>query len=164
MEELKTFLETPNLVGFNANSVIKSTSYYAQQVRSFRQSQSNLTDLLISLQLFSLNRGDEYLPSTLPSRTGLTFWSVTRDVSTNELLIKISNTDTASATLTFELPFQNIAPTVTVTVLTGAATASNTPENPNTITPKTSTISVPGKTFSYTAPPISVNVLSVVAS
>ncbi|KAF8589136.1 glycoside hydrolase family 51 protein [Ramaria rubella] len=135
---------TPNLVGFNANSVIRSTSYYTQQ-------------------LFSLNRGDEYLPSTLPSRTGLTFWSVTRRTATNEILIKIANTDTAAATLTFELPFNTVARTGTATVLTGAATTSNTPTAPNTIVPKTSTIQIPGKRFSFTAAPISVNVLSVVA-
>lgn len=39
--------------------------------------------------MFSLNRGDQYLPSTLPSRTGKTFWSVTRRTSTNEVLIKV---------------------------------------------------------------------------
>ncbi|GJJ10558.1 hypothetical protein Clacol_004785 [Clathrus columnatus] len=136
---------TPNLVGFNADSVIRSTSYYTQQ-------------------LFSLNRGDEYLPSTLPSPTGLTFWSVTRKNSTKEVLIKISNTDTAIANLTFDLPFKKIAPTGTVTVLTGPATASNTPEEPDAITPQTTSIAIPGKRFSFTAPPISVNVISIVAS
>lgn len=135
---------TPNLVGFNGNTVIKSTSYYAQK-------------------LFSLNRGDEYLPSTLPDPNGLTFWSVTRNVSTKEVLIKISNTDTAPSTLTFNLPFKHVASTGTATILTGPATASNTPEEPDTIVPQTSTFEVPGPTFSFTAAPISVNVLSIVS-
>lgn len=39
--------------------------------------------------MFSLNRGDVYLPSTLPNRTGLTFWSVTYRNSTREVLIKV---------------------------------------------------------------------------
>jgi alpha-N-arabinofuranosidase len=41
-------------------------------------------------QLFSLNRGDEYLPSTLPIANGTLFWSVTRRITTNELLIKVN--------------------------------------------------------------------------
>ncbi|KAF8508252.1 glycoside hydrolase [Hysterangium stoloniferum] len=127
---------TPNLIGFNANSVIRSTSYYAQQ-------------------LFSLNRGDEYLPTTLPSSTGHTFWSVTPK--------QISNTDSIAATLTFHLPFDTVATTGSTTVMTGDAMTSNTPESPDAIIPKTNTISIPGKEFSFTAPPISVSVLSIVA-
>ncbi|KAG9224594.1 hypothetical protein CCMSSC00406_0002255 [Pleurotus cornucopiae] len=61
---------TPNLVGFDSGQVFKSTSYYVQQ-------------------LFSLNKGTEYLPSTLPSRNGTVFWGVTRD-RTN-LIIKASS-------------------------------------------------------------------------
>lgn len=42
-----------------------------------------------SQQLFSLNRGDVYLPSTLPARTGTLFWSVTRSNAGN-VIIKVS--------------------------------------------------------------------------
>jgi len=135
---------TPNLVGFNANQVIKSASYYVQQ-------------------MFALNGGNEYLSSTLPSRTGRTFWSVTRRTSTNEVLIKISNTDTVASTLTFQLSFNTVATSGTATVLTAAATTSNTPAAPSAVVPKTSKISIAGKTFSFTAAPVSVNVLSIVA-
>ncbi|KAJ7054458.1 glycoside hydrolase family 51 protein [Mycena amicta] len=71
---------TPNLVGFDAGNVFKSTSYYVQK-------------------LFGNNRGDEYLPSTLPDNTtsGTLFWSVTRWTSTNELILKISNNAAAPA-------------------------------------------------------------------
>jgi hypothetical protein len=47
---------------------------------------------LIVIQMFSLNRGDEYLPSTLPSVSGSLFWSVIRRNTTNELLIKVCTT------------------------------------------------------------------------
>lgn len=64
--------------------------------------------------------------------------------------------------MTFVLPFGTVATSGTAQVLTGAATASNTPTNPNLVVPTTSTITT-GKTFSYTAPAFSVNVLTVTA-
>jgi len=134
---------TPNLLAFDAGNVYRSTSFYVQK-------------------LFSLNRGDEYLPSTLPSATGTLFWSVVRKTSTNQIIFKIANTNTAAATLTFVLPFGTVATSGTVQVLTGASTASNTPTNPNLIVPVNSTITT-GQTFNYNAPAVSVSVLTVVA-
>ncbi|KAJ7885091.1 arabinofuranosidase [Mycena olivaceomarginata] len=122
---------TPNLIGFDAGNIYKSTSYYVQK-------------------LFSLNKGDEYLPSTLPDSTssGTLFWSVTRWNSTGELIIKISNAAASAADLTF--------------VISGAGTASNTPGNPNLISPVTAQIQT-GQTFNYTAPAISVTVITLSA-
>ncbi|KAJ7484526.1 glycoside hydrolase family 51 protein [Mycena latifolia] len=134
---------TPNLVSFDAGNVYPSTSYYVQK-------------------LFSLNRGDEYIPSTLPTPSGTLFWSVVRKTSTRQIIIKISNTVGTTAPLTFVLPFATVATTGTAQVLTGAGTASNTPTTPNLIVPKNSTITT-GKTFSYTAPAFSVSVLTLVA-
>lgn len=62
-----------------------------------------------------------------------------------------------------QLPFSNVATTGTVQVLTGAETASNTPEQPNAIVPTTSSIST-GKTINFTAAAFSVNVITVKAS
>ena len=76
---------------------------------------------------------------------------------------KISNVAAAEAPVTFALPFKHVASTGTVQVLTGPATDSNTPENPNLIVPVNSTVHT-GKTFTYTAPPVSVNVLTFTAS
>ncbi|KAF8209467.1 glycoside hydrolase family 51 protein [Mycena galopus ATCC 62051] len=134
---------TPNLIGFDANTVYKSTSYYVQQ-------------------LFSLNKGDEYLPSTLPdSSTNATlFWSVTRWSSTGELIIKISNNAATAAELTFVLPFEKVLNVGTAQVLTGEGTASNTPDAPDTITPATTQIPT-GATFNYTAPAVSVTVITL---
>ncbi|KAJ6578603.1 glycoside hydrolase family 51 protein [Mycena sp. CBHHK59/15] len=136
-------LNTPNLVSFDAGGVYRSTSFYAQK-------------------LFSLNRGDEYIPSTLPTPSGTLFWSVVRKTSTQQIIIKISNTVGTAAPITFVLPFATVAPAGTAQVLTGAATASNTPTAPNRVVPKNSTITT-GKTFTYTAPAFSVNVITVVA-
>jgi len=135
---------TPNLLAFDAGNVYRSTSFYVQK-------------------LFSLNRGDSYLPSTLPSRTGTVFWSVVRKTSSNQIIIKVSNTGTSTSRVTFNLPFNNVATSGTAQVLTGAATSSNTPTSPNLITPQTSTITT-GKSFTYNAPAVSVSVLTFTAS
>ncbi|CAA7268506.1 unnamed protein product [Cyclocybe aegerita] len=135
---------TPNLLAFDAGAVYKSTSFYVQK-------------------LFSLNRGEAYIPSTLPSRTGTLFWSVVRKNAGNQIITKISNTATSVASLTFVLPFANVASSGTAQVLTGGATTSNTPSNPNAVVPATSTIAT-GKTFNYNAPPVSVSVLTFAAS
>jgi alpha-N-arabinofuranosidase len=62
-------IQTPDLISFDASRVYRSTSYYVQK-------------------LFSLNKGAEYLPSTLPTGSGTVFWSVTREEDT--VLIKVS--------------------------------------------------------------------------
>ncbi|KAJ3571269.1 hypothetical protein NP233_g3865 [Leucocoprinus birnbaumii] len=123
---------TPNLLAFDAGAVYRSTSFYVQR-------------------LFGQNRGDQYIPSTLPSRTGTAFWSVVRKTSSGQLVIKISNTATSAARLTFNLAFNNVATTGTATVITGNPTSSNTPTSPNLITPQTSSITT-GKSFTYNAP------------
>ncbi|OAX31790.1 glycoside hydrolase family 51 protein [Rhizopogon vinicolor AM-OR11-026] len=130
---------TPNLVSFDASQVYPSTSFYTQQ-------------------LFSVNRGTEYLPSTLPTVNGTLYWSVTRDKST--VIIKIANTGMAAEQMIFELPSISVYSTGTATVLSGSATSSNSPETPNAVMPVTSQIKI-GESFSYTAPAYSVNVLRV---
>ncbi|EIW76868.1 glycoside hydrolase family 51 protein [Coniophora puteana RWD-64-598 SS2] len=125
----------PNLVEFDAANVYKSTSFYVQH----------------------LNRGTEYLPSTLPDPSGTVFWSVTSDSST--LAIKVVNYANTTEDVTFQLPFA-VASSATVTVLTGDSTASNTPTDPNLVTPTTSAITI-GQAFNYTAPAYSLSVINV---
>ncbi|KAF5360002.1 hypothetical protein D9758_007637 [Tetrapyrgos nigripes] len=130
---------TPNLVSFDSANVYRSTSFYVQK-------------------LFSLNRGDQYIPSTLPSQTGTLFWSVVSK-QTNTIIIKVVNVATSAQTVTFRLPFSGIASTGTAQVLTGAATASNSPTTPNAVSPVTSSIE-PASTFPYNAPANSLSVLT----
>jgi len=104
-----------------------------------------------------------YLPSTLPNAAGSLFWSITRRNTTNELLIKIANTDGIAQDMMFRLPFANIASKGIVQLLTGSANASNTPDAPCRITPSTHTITT-GATVKWTAPGFSVAVIKVVAS
>ncbi|KAJ8482482.1 hypothetical protein ONZ51_g5328 [Trametes cubensis] len=120
---------TPDLVSFDAGSVIRSTSFFAQK-------------------LFSLNRGDQYLPSTLPTRGDTLHWSV-------------ANAGSSAENITFQLnQFGTVSGSGTLQLLTGPETASNTPEAPETVVPKTSTIRT-GKTFTYNAPAFSVSVITV---
>lgn len=134
---------TPNLVSFDAGAVYRSTSFYIQK-------------------LFSLNRGDQYIPSTLPSRAGTLFWSVVRASATQEIIIKVSNTVGTAAPVTFVLPFGTVATSGTLQVIQGSATTSNTPTSPNAAVPVTSTLAT-GKTFTYNAPGFSVSVIRLVA-
>ncbi|KAH0585745.1 hypothetical protein H2248_008954 [Termitomyces sp. 'cryptogamus'] len=83
---------TPNLVSFDSGAVYRSTSFYVQM-------------------LFNQNRGDEYIPSTLPSRTGTIFWSVVRNTTAQSIIIKVSNTIAKETSLTFNLPFTTVTTT-----------------------------------------------------
>lgn len=74
----------------SAGQVIKSTSFYTQKVRSRPSFYQQPSSSYSSTQLFSLNKGDEYLPSTLPSPTGTLFWSVTRNTSSSSVIVKVS--------------------------------------------------------------------------
>ncbi|KAG7091743.1 hypothetical protein E1B28_008144 [Marasmius oreades] len=155
---------TPNLVSFDSANVYRSTSFYVQK-------------------LFAQNRGDSYLPSTLPSRNGSLHWSVARS-GTNGIIIKarsfpvlrsltskltctphlqkiqVANAGSSTQTLTFSLPFNTVSSTGTLQLLTGASTASNTPDTPSAVTPRNSTITT-GKTFSYQAQAFSVGVITL---
>ncbi|THU98869.1 hypothetical protein K435DRAFT_856207 [Dendrothele bispora CBS 962.96] len=103
------------------------------------------------LKMFSLNRGDEYyIPSTLPSKTGTLF---------SEPFLVV-NPASSAQTLNFVLPFSGVAASDIAQVLTGSFTASNTPLNPNAVTPTTSTITT-GSKFSYNAPANSVSILTL---
>ncbi|KAJ7255213.1 glycoside hydrolase family 51 protein [Mycena rebaudengoi] len=134
---------TPNLVGFDAANVIRSTSFYVQK-------------------MFSVNKGDEYLPSTLPdsSANGSLFWSVTRWSEKGELIIKVANNALTSADMTFVLPFETVSNMGTAEILSGVGNTSNTPATPNLIAPVTTHIPT-GKTFDYTAPAVSVSVITL---
>ncbi|KAK1221325.1 hypothetical protein PQX77_015872 [Marasmius sp. AFHP31] len=134
---------TPNLVSFDSANVYRSTSFYVQK-------------------LFSLNRGDGYLPSTLPAKNGSLHWTVAKR-GEDEIIIKVANGGGEAQTLTFALPFDNVASSGTLQLLTGPANASNTPDAPDAVTPQESTVTT-GKSFDYEAPGYSLSVLTFTAS
>jgi len=135
---------TPDLISYTADLVIPSTSYYVQKA-------------------FSLSKGDSYLPTTLPAQNGTVFWSVTRDSKTHTVFIKISNTDTVSSALTFNVPFKTISSHGQGSLLVGKNPSdSNTPENPTNIVPKSFSFT-PASKFTYEAPALSFTVLEFTA-
>jgi alpha-L-arabinofuranosidase len=71
----------------------------------------------------------------------------------------VSNVAEKATVLTFVLPFKNVDSQGSVQLLTGDAISSNTPTNPNLIVPVTSSVKT-GQTFDYTAPPVSVSVIT----
>ncbi|THH09564.1 hypothetical protein EW145_g1917 [Phellinidium pouzarii] len=138
LQSVDDFQWTPNLISFDAGNVYLSTSYYIQK-------------------LFSLSKGTEYLPSTLPSTDGVVSWSVTRDTRTHEVFVKVVNTAAAAADLSFELPF-HVSAQGSVQMLGGSvasANLSNTPVTPAAVVPQMSSVRV-GSTFFYSAPGFSV--------
>jgi alpha-N-arabinofuranosidase len=126
----------------SAGTVIRSTSYYVQQ-------------------MFSLNRGDAYLPSTPADPAGQLFWSVVQQDTPAEFIIKLSNTGASAQNATFELPAA-VTANGTLIQLVGGPTVSNTPEEPDAAVPVTTTIetaqelvlSVPGYSVSVVRVPL----------
>ncbi|KAF7797072.1 hypothetical protein EIP86_008264 [Pleurotus ostreatoroseus] len=157
--------EAAFMTGLERNSDIVFAASYAPLLQHVNSTQ--WTPDLVSFEyafesLSDLNKGDEYIPSTLPTNGGTVHWSVTRITSTNTLNIKVANAGSSAATVAFTLPFGTVASTGTLQQITGPATASNTPEAPNTVVPVTSTIST-GKTINLNAPAFSVSLITVVA-
>ena len=109
--------------------------------------------------MFSLNKGEEYLPSTLPDATGVVHWSVVRSPSKRQVFIKVANAGADAASIAFALPFA-VSSEGSMEVLTGAMEASNTPQAPGTVVPKTSNFRA-GKNFTFSAPAFSVSVLTL---
>ncbi|PCH45070.1 glycoside hydrolase family 51 protein [Wolfiporia cocos MD-104 SS10] len=134
--------QTPSLISFDASTVYPSTSYYVQK-------------------LFSLNKGDEYLPSTLPTYNGTLYWTISSSSSTGDVYIKLVNTASNASDVTFDLSsLSSLSNTGTLQLLTGSGTASNTPETPDAAVPVTTSITT-GSTFNYTAPGYSVSVITL---
>ncbi|KAJ3994967.1 glycoside hydrolase family 51 protein [Lentinula boryana] len=132
---------TPDLITFSPNTVIRSTSYYVQQ-------------------LYSLYKGDFYLQSTTNTASSPVQWSVTRDTSAGQYFLKVINTATSANTVVFTLPFTPSHTTGTGTILTAPSGTQNTPTSPNAAVPSTFSFTA-GKTITYNAPGLSLSVLVV---
>ncbi|KAF9019059.1 glycoside hydrolase family 51 protein [Hymenopellis radicata] len=135
----------PNMINFNAGAMYLSPAYYTQQ-------------------LFCLNRGTDYIPSTLPERNGTLFWTVVQNtaVTPTQLIIKVVNSAVdASADVTFVLPFENASSEGTVQVLTGPQFAMNNPTTPNAVLPPVKSTINTGSTFTYSAAALSLNVITL---
>jgi alpha-L-arabinofuranosidase len=114
-------------------------------------------------QLFSQNMGDYYLSNVISKNNSdsLLAASCVFQNSSGEIIIKLVNAGKETKTVTVNTAsFKKIMPLATVTTLSGSAGAENTFENPNAVTPVTTTFNV-SKKFSYSVQPMSLTVIKI---
>jgi len=135
----------PDLIYFSNTEVIPTINYYVQQ-------------------LFSLNCGDTFLPSSVTGLAGVSDFatSFVRDRSTGDIILKLVNGAAVTRALSFELDgVGELSASATLTVLAGENPLSvNDFPNPQTVVPHTSTLAV-GARFDYEAPPYSLSIIRI---
>ena len=136
---------TPNLIYFNNAGVFPTINYSVQQ-------------------LFSMNSGDTYLPTTVSdSAKPVTFAaSSVRDSKTGDFILKFVNGANAAKPVHIELTgARGLSSNATKTVLAGPdASVSNEDGKPPAVQPKTSPVTV-GPAFDYEAPANSLTVIRI---
>lgn len=130
---------TPDLIYFNGTQAFLSLNYTVQQ-------------------LFSANRGDVYLPTTVDDAAAKLAVSTVRDSKSGDAIVKIVNGADAPQPVT--LRFANALPaTAAQTVFAGpTASVANDDGAPPAIVPTTGTLSLSAQT-DYTAPANSLTIL-----
>jgi len=138
----------PDLIYFNNTSLYRTANYYVQQ-------------------LFSVNQGDVYYgnvvaPTANKADSTLAF-SCVRENKTGDVIVKLVNCSKTEQKLNVDLSaFKGLGSKASLTVLTGAADARNSFENPEKVAPVTSDFKA-SKNFSYTSQPMSLTVIRVKA-
>ncbi|EIM91767.1 glycoside hydrolase [Stereum hirsutum FP-91666 SS1] len=126
LQHIASYQWTPDLITFDAGNLVKSVSYYAQQ-------------------MFSENRGTQVL-TTAPVSSALLspiFWVASHNNVTNDLILKVANAGNDSVSSTISLAFDIDTSTVgTLTQLApgsdGLFNVSNTLDEPEVVVPVTS--------------------------
>ncbi|KIY68387.1 glycoside hydrolase family 51 protein [Cylindrobasidium torrendii FP15055 ss-10] len=137
----------PDLVSFNAGTVSKSPSYWAQW-------------------LFSTNRGTHTLP-TSPVSSNTTgaplYWSASYNTDAAVVYLKVSNTDSASINTTITLDGFTQDGDAKVQFFSGAAQDVNTVDAPDAIVVSETAVSVVDGVLAYAFPGLSVSVVTIPA-
>ena len=116
--------------------------------------------------LFSVHRGDTFLPTESDANEGLEqekiFHVASRKTDTNTLILKIVNT-WFNDILIDNVQLQGVAGTRggTITVLSGGQWDVNDLENPRRVYPQTSNFDNTGNSFSYNAPAFSLTIFEL---
>ncbi|PCH44947.1 glycoside hydrolase family 51 protein [Wolfiporia cocos MD-104 SS10] len=156
--------EAAFMTGLEGNSDVVFAACYALLLQNVNISGNvgGHTPTLISFEyLFNLNKGDEYLPSTLPAHNGTLYWSISRSSSTGDVYIKLVNTAGSASDVIFDLSsFSSVSDVGSLQLLTGSETTSNSPETPNAAIPVTSSITT-GSTFNYNVPGYSISAITL---
>jgi alpha-L-arabinofuranosidase len=143
---------TPDLIWVNNLAVLPTANYYVQQ-------------------LFSRNRGDKVLPTTLKDEASQTsgttgqasqlFASATRENTSGEIILKVANA--ANSTTEAEIKLETttaVAGRAETIVLTGAGGAAmNTFEQPRNVVPVESIVQDASNAFRHTFPANSMTVM-----
>ncbi|KAF8204203.1 glycoside hydrolase [Mycena galopus ATCC 62051] len=151
-QHIRNFQWTPDIVTYDASRLVKSTSYYVQQ-------------------MFSLNRGTHVLSTTPVSNNDTTplFWVASYNNDTNVVFLKVANTGTEDLVAYIFLGFSVIGfgsatsiSSPALSPISGLFNVSNTLEEPEQIIPVSSSFAFQySDRFNYTFPATSVTVVSL---
>ncbi|KAK7541754.1 Arabinosidase A [Phyllosticta citricarpa] len=131
----------PDMISYDASptGIVKSTSYYVEQ-------------------MFAANHGDTTREVTSDTAFGPVYWSATADSSSGAYYVKLANygADVQSVSVSIE----GATGSATTTTLSGAETASNTLEAPDTVVPVSGSVDAVDGVFTLELPAWSVVVIS----
>ncbi|MFO7369737.1 MAG: alpha-L-arabinofuranosidase C-terminal domain-containing protein [Bacteroidales bacterium] len=114
-------------------------------------------------KLFSVNQGDRYFDQVIlkDQKDTLLAASCITDSKTGDVILKLVNAGSDEKIMKVNLSgFNNIQALAEQTVLTGAADAENTIDNPSKVVPKVSSLKITKK-FDYKVPAMSLTVIRI---
>ncbi len=129
----------PDMIYFNNTNLLRSANYFVQQ-------------------MFGQNSGDVYLPVKISTEAKNLAMSCVRDTKSGDVILKLVNNDTNAVALQVNLDGIGKIKSATRTVLAGAATSSNTFEQPNAVAPVTEELAA-AKSFTCEVPANSLTVI-----
>ncbi|KAJ7147997.1 glycoside hydrolase [Mycena filopes] len=151
-QHIRNYQWTPDIVTYDASRVVKSTSYYVQQ-------------------LFSLNRGTHVLDTTpvASNDTAPLFWVASYNNETDVVFLKVSNAGAQDLVANIFLGFTatdfataTAISTPALSPISGLFNVSNTLEEPELIIPVATSFALPfSDRFNYTFPATSVTVIAL---
>ncbi|CAE6502760.1 unnamed protein product [Rhizoctonia solani] len=145
LQHINGYQWTPDIITFDAGTIVKSASYYVQQ-------------------LFGANLGTHVLKTEpAPSASIPLHWVASHDASNKIVYVKASNTANTTFAASFAFDFPISGRSTVILLDAPIANTSNTLANADTVVPKTTTLSRgSGATgFNYTFPAQSVAVFKL---
>jgi alpha-L-arabinofuranosidase len=136
----------PDLIYFNGTNVFGTPSYYVQQ-------------------MFSLNRGNVVLPTTVAVSGNPLYVSSSLAQSSGQIIVKAVNVNNTGMSATFNVSgVSTVASSAQLVQLSGSASATNSFGSPTAISPVTSSINNAGTNFTVTLPANSLSIFRLQGS
>ncbi|KAF9067274.1 glycoside hydrolase [Rhodocollybia butyracea] len=152
LQHIRNYQWTPDIISFDASRMVRSTSYYVQQ-------------------MFSSNRGTHVLTTNPPSDSTSVplYWVASYNNETEVVFLKVSNTGTDDLVGNIVLDFSTPGFATAISLGTPALSPiselfniSNTIDEPDQVIPVASSFSFQDPTrFNYTFPATSITVLAM---